>query len=102
VTHHIMSSRLGSKVSSLIIACVLACIGTAAFANAVRTGSGGFTPVSEELRGNARTQGEPPVRTNSIRSDINRYNAERSTRAPVNPGESNRQTPEFRSGYQPN
>ncbi len=65
-------------------------------------GAGGFTPVSEELRGNARAQGETAMRTNSIRTDINRYNAERSTRGSSNPTEPNRQVQEFRSGYQPN
>ncbi len=97
-----MSSRLGSRVLPIVISCVFACLGTAAQASGVRQAPGGFTPVSEELRANLRNQGETTVRTNSIRTDINRYNAERSTRAPANPAEQNRQVREFRNGYQPN
>jgi hypothetical protein len=86
----------------VVIAWVCGCASAAAWANGGHAGAGGFTPVSEELRGNTRQQGETAMRTNSIRTDINRYNAERSTRAPANPSEPSRQVQEFRNGYQPN
>ncbi|MEJ0002595.1 MAG: hypothetical protein WDN30_01685 [Pararobbsia sp.] len=88
---------------SVVISGFCACLGTAAqAASAVHQVPGGFTPVSEELRSTLRNQGESTVRTNSIRTDINRYNAERSTRTPANPAAPNRQVQEFRNGYQPN
>jgi hypothetical protein len=98
----IMPSRLGFKVLLVSVACVTACLGTNALAGNVRQGPGGFTPVSEELHGNAHAQGETAMRSNSIRTDVNRYNAERTTRAPANQGEPNRQIQDLRNGYRNN
>lgn len=102
----IMSSQLrfkaGFRALLLSLACLWACLGTSALASNLRAGGGGFTPVSEELRGNPHAQGDTPVRSSSIRTDVSRYNAERSTRAPVTQGELNRQVQEFRNGYRPN
>jgi hypothetical protein len=91
----------GFKALLLSLACLSACLGTNAQAGNARAGAGGLTPVSEELHGNARAQGETALRSNSIRSDVNRYNAERSTRAPANQGEP-RQLQELRNGYRTN
>jgi hypothetical protein len=92
--------KAGFKALLLGLACLSACLGTNAQAGA-RAGAGGFTPVSEELHGNARAQGETALRSNSIRTDVNRYNAERSTRAPATQGEP-RQLQELRNGYRTN
>ncbi len=83
------------------IACLSAGFATNALAGNARAG-GGFTPVSEELRSNPHAQGDAAMRGNSIRTDVSRYNAERPTRAPVNPGEPNRQVQDLRNGYRTN
>jgi hypothetical protein len=96
------SFKAGFRVLLLSLACLSACLGTNALAGNLRPGAGGFTPVSDELHGNAHAQGDTPVRSSSIRTDVSRYNAERSTRAPVPQGEPNRQVQEFRNGYRTN
>jgi hypothetical protein len=93
--------KAGFRALLLGLACLSACLGTHALAH-TRADAGGFTPVSEELRGNPHAQGDTPVRSSSIRTDVSRYNAERSTRAPATQGEPSRQVQEFRNGYRTN
>ncbi|WP_175105263.1 hypothetical protein [Pararobbsia alpina] len=94
--------KTGFKALLLIVACLSACLGTNALAGTLRSGVGGFTPVSEDLHGNARAPVENAPRSNSIRTDVNRYNAERSTRAPANQSEPSRQVQDLRNGYRSN
>ncbi|RKP58731.1 hypothetical protein D7S86_02005 [Pararobbsia silviterrae] len=63
----------------------------------------GFRPVSEEFHGAPHGPDDLSLRSNSIRTDVSRYNAERSTpRAPSNGGDANRPVPPIRNGYRTN
>jgi hypothetical protein len=95
------STRAGFTALLVSVACLSASFATNALAGGARA-DGGFRQVSEELRGNPRAQGDTAPRINSIRTDVSRYNAERSTRSPVNPAEPNRQVQELRNGYRTN
>jgi hypothetical protein len=97
-----MSSRFGYRfVVSLVVAG--ACASTSAFAGGLLAGGDGFRPVSEEFHGGApRASDEVAMRSNSIRTDVNRYNAERSTpRSPSSGGNAGHGNPP-RGGYRTN
>jgi hypothetical protein len=89
-----MSLRSGTLAFvSLVFASACAC--TVAYAN------GGFRPVSEEFRGAARAPEDASMRSNSIRSDVSRYNAERATPRATGGGDPAR-APQMRGGYRSN
>jgi hypothetical protein len=95
-----MSLRSGSfTFVSLVLAGACAC--SSALANGMHEG-GGFRAVSEEFRGGGRAPDDVSMRSNSIRSDVSRYNAERSSpRSPSNGGEPGRPPP-MRNSYRTN
>ena len=95
-----MSLRFGTfTFVSLVFASACACTG--AVANGMHADEG-FRPVSEEFRGNARPPADETMRSNSIRSDVSRYNAERSTPRPSNASDPARPMPQMRNGYRSN
>lgn len=96
-----MSLRSGTfAFVSLVFASACACTG--AVANGMHADDG-FRPVSEEFRGNARPAADETMRSNSIRTDVSRYNAERSSPPrPTNAGDPSRPLPQMRNGYRSN
>lgn len=96
-----MSLRSGSLAA--LVALVIASVCVCSDALAGGFAGEGFRPVSEEFHGNTRAPEDVPMRSNSIRTDVSRYNAERSTpRSPGNAGDPGRQIPPMHNGYRTN